>query len=244
MANAVVASFIVAPENGKQNELTFYDPALIQHTKNIMAFNVANSRAVIGKCAEYASMEADGSYKHAGFDSVADYGYTVFGDKRPTVNLYRRIGKYFTIGTGSEVQIVDGLPKELTSGQLLELLPLVTDNGDISACIDAYRNGTLNSRMTTKKTREAVKLINSVAGSARELEEKPADKPADKPVDKPADKPVDQLVDKPADKPAVKVTIKDIYDLYKTWRAENETSDKDELIKRAKLEKAFMDIIG
>lgn len=242
-----IVSYVVGTESGKQAELTFYDADLIAHTKNLVGFRLAVSKAVIGKCAEYAAMSEDKSYTKAGFKDVADYAGVVFGDKRATVNLYVRVGKYFTVGTGKDVRIVDGLPSELTSGQLLELLPLVTDSGDISKCIEAYSSGALNSRMTTKRTREAVKLLNTVPEAPKAIEQSTS-KATDKAPEQSTSKATEQTDEKSTSKATEQateqevvseITLKDIYDLYKSWNAKYRTENPEELKKRAKLEQAF-----
>lgn len=166
--------------NGKQDELTFYDPALIKHTEQIIALRDAGNLALLGIAHEFASIEKDGSYKREGFKSVAEYGKVLFDYKHSTVSLYTRAASAFLQDTGDGFEFKEGLPK-LTIGQLIELLPLVDSNNSIDDVLNGFVSGQLNCRMTTKGMREAVNRIKGKAiadkASTKELAE--ADTSAD-----------------------------------------------------------------
>ena len=162
MAAKQVTSLVVQAEYGAKESFEIFDPTLIKHTENIMGFQRAKSKAVIGVCAELARMSEDESYKQASFKSVAEYGLYAFGFKRATSNMYVAVGKAFTEGSGRSVKLKEGLPSTLSAGQMIELLPLVSDNGDITEAVDAFVTGKVNDRMSTKAMREAVKAIRSI----------------------------------------------------------------------------------
>ena len=176
MATKQVTSLVVQAEYGAKESFEIFDPTLIKHTENIMGFQRAKSKAVIGVCAELARMSEDESYKQASFKSVAEYGLYAFGFKRATSNMYVAVGKAFTEGSGRGVKLKEGLPSTLSAGQMIELLPLVSDNGDITEAVDAFVTGKVNDRMSTKAMREAVKAIRSIP-----MKEAPQEAPQEAP---------------------------------------------------------------
>ena len=156
-----IEKFDITAMNGKMESLTFYDPTLIEHTKHIMKLRDAGNYAMLGIAFEFGEMDSDRSYERAGFKSVADYGLTVFDYKRSTVSLYTKVGRYFLVKTDDGFDIDDRLPR-LTVSQMIELLPLVDENGSIDEVVEAFQTSRLNSRMTTKTLRDTVKGIKGL----------------------------------------------------------------------------------
>ncbi len=160
-----IEKFDIIAMNGKNESLTFYDPTLIEHTRHIMQLRDAGNYAMLGIAYEFGEMDKDESYARAGFKSVADYGLTVFDYKRSTVSLYTKVGKYFLVKTEDGFDIDERLPK-LTVSQMIELLPLVDENGQIDDVVEAFQTSRLNSRMTTKTLRDSVKGIKGIPTKA------------------------------------------------------------------------------
>lgn len=148
----------ISTVNGKQDELTFYDPTLIKHTEQIISLRDAGNLALLGIAHEFSSIEKDGSYKREGFKSVAEYGKVLFDYKHSTVSLYTRAASAFLQDSNDGFEFKDGLPK-LTIGQMIELLPLVGSDDSIDDVLEGFVSGQLNCRMTTKGIREAVNRI-------------------------------------------------------------------------------------
>lgn len=161
-----VVTYEVYAMNGKERNLTFYNQALIEHTKRIQGFRDAGNMAVLAIAHELDAMDRDESYKSAGFKSVAEFGQVVFDYKPATVSLYIRSARAFLTGDGEKsLDFVKGIP-HLTVGQMIELLPLVKNETDISAVTKALADGEVNQRMSTKDIRKAVQGIRAIPGKA------------------------------------------------------------------------------
>ena len=129
MSKAEVVKFDVVAVNGKERELTFFDSKLIEHTKNLQNYRDAGNMAILAIANELNEMDIDKSYEKAGFKTVTDYANALFDYKHSTVSLYLRCAKSFFSITDGKLVMNGNLPK-LTIGQMIELLPLVSINGD------------------------------------------------------------------------------------------------------------------
>lgn len=175
-AKTEIVSYEVVAMNGKQDALTFYNADLIRHTQSIQQYRDAGNLAILAIAHEFDAMDKDESYKTAGFKTVADYGRVVFDYKPATVSLYLRSARAFlTENEKGEVNYKPNLPK-LTVGQMIELLPLVKDNEDITAVVQAFVDGKVNDRMSTKALRDAVSSIRAINGTAKEVSSKKEEK--------------------------------------------------------------------
>lgn len=168
--NTELVTMEVSAMNGKKDIIKLYDTALISHTENIQKFRDAGNLAIIAIANELRNVEEDESYKKAGFKSVAEYANIVFDYKRPTVSMYIRVAKAF-IDTTEEggFKFKDNIPN-LSVGQMIELLPLVKEDGSLDDVIQAFIDGKVNDRMSTKKIRQAVQSMQAIETTATETE--------------------------------------------------------------------------
>ena len=106
-------------------------------------------------CRELAKMDDKSKLDSLGFKNIGEYANALFDISRVTATQYARIGKVFI---NDEYKIAsDILPSGLQKGHLLELLTMVTDDGDISEVENLYLNGTLTDGMPTTAIRKVVK---------------------------------------------------------------------------------------
>lgn len=165
-----LVSYEIVAMNGNKKELTFYNADLIRHTQSIQKYRDAGNLAILAIAHEFDSMDKDESYKTAGFKTVADFGRVVFDYKPATVSLYLRSARAFlTEDENGNVQYKPNLPK-LTVGQMIELLPLVKDEEDVTPVIEALKSGDINCQMSTKAIRDAVSYIRAIPGKAKDAE--------------------------------------------------------------------------
>lgn len=163
-AKAEVVQYEVTAMAGKERNLVFYDTNLITHTQAIEHYRDAGNLAILAIAAELDAMDRDKSYAKGGFKSVAEYAQVVFEYKPATVSLYLRSARAFLEKTDNPEEPIaykGGLP-HLTVGQMIELLPLVKDENDISEVVSAFRNSTINNRMSTKDLRKEVSAIRGI----------------------------------------------------------------------------------
>lgn len=164
-ANAELVSYDVIAMNGKEagTTLKLYTKALIEHTQKIQKLRDAGNMTVLAIANEIRKTDDDKSYQDAGFKSVTDYAYEVFDYKRPTVALYLKAARAFLEEKDGKIVFVRNLPT-MTMGQLIELLPLVKNDTDVSDVVTAIQSGTINARMSTKALRKAVRDVNAIDG--------------------------------------------------------------------------------
>lgn len=167
--NTQLVSMDIVAMNGKEELIKLYDNTLIQHTENIQKFRDAGNYAILAIANELRVIEDDKSYEKAGFKNVAEYANVVFDYKRPTVSMYTRVARAFIEQKDGTLAFRGNLPN-MTVGQMMELLPLVKNGDDISEVLDKFADGTLNSRMSTKRLRTEVSQLNAIEGSATEVE--------------------------------------------------------------------------
>lgn len=157
--------------NGKKDIIKLYDTQLISHTENIQKYRDAGNLAIIAIANELRNVDKDESYKKAGFKSVAEYANIVFDYKRPTVSMYVRVANAFIDNTPEGgFQFKENIP-QLSVGQMIELLPLVGEDGNLDEVINAFVNGKVNDRMSTKKIRQAVQSMQAIETTATDVDE-------------------------------------------------------------------------
>lgn len=164
-AEQEIVKYEIVAVNGKERNLTFYDGALIKHTDNIVKFRDAGNLAVLAIAHELAEMDKDKSYAKAGFKTVAEYAQVIFDYKPATVSLYVRAAKAFLtngIDDNNPIAFIGNIPT-ITVGQMIELLPLVKNETDITAVENSFVNGDINQRMSTKEMRKAVNAIRGIS---------------------------------------------------------------------------------
>lgn len=168
--NTELVTLEVNAMNGKKDVIKLYDSALISHTENIQKYRDAGNLAIIAIANELRNVDTDESYKKAGFKNVAEYANIVFDYKRPTVSMYIRVANAFIDNTDNGgFKFKEGLPN-LSVGQMIELLPLVKDDGSLDDVFQAFINGKVNDRMSTKKIRQAVQSMQAIETTATETE--------------------------------------------------------------------------
>lgn len=168
--NTELVTLEVNAMNGKKDVIKLYDSALIAHTENIQKYRDAGNLAIIAIANELRNVDADESYKKAGFKNVSEYANIVFDYKRPTVSMYIRVANAFIDNTEmGGFKFKDGLPS-LSVGQMIELLPLVKEDGSLEDVFQAFIDGKVNDRMSTKKIRQAVQSMQAIETTATEAE--------------------------------------------------------------------------
>lgn len=168
--NTELVTLEVNAMNGKKDVIKLYDSALISHTENIQKYRDAGNLAIIAIANELRNVDTDESYKKAGFKNVAEYANIVFDYKRPTVSMYIRVANAFIDNTeNGGFKFKEGLPN-LSVGQMIELLPLVKDDGSLDDVFQAFIDGKVNDRMSTKKIRQAVQSMQAIETTATETE--------------------------------------------------------------------------
>lgn len=166
---AEVVTYEVIAMNGKERNLTFYNQNLIDHTKRIQQYRDAGNMAILAIAHELDAMDQDESYKTAGFKSVAEYGQVVFDYKPATVSLYVRSARAFlTADAKGNLDFAKGIP-HLTVGQMIELLPLVENESDITKVTKALADGEVNQRMSTKDIRKAVQGLRAIPAKGKDM---------------------------------------------------------------------------
>lgn len=157
-----LVSMDVAVMNGKDDMIKIYDSKLIEHTSKIQSLRDAGNMTIIGIAQELRKVDDDGSYKKAGFKTTAEYATVIFDYKRPTTSLYIKCARAFIKeDKDGKATLSDNLPN-FTIGQMIELLPLVKNEDDISEVKKAVVDGEINNRMSTKKIRTAVQSIKAI----------------------------------------------------------------------------------
>jgi hypothetical protein len=166
--NTSLVSMDIVAMNGKEEVIKLYDTTLIKHTEEIQKFRDAGNLAILAIANELRTIEDDKSYEKAGFKNVAEYANVIFDYKRPTVSIYVRVARAFISKSEDGKYQFNGNLPNMTVGQMMELLPLVKDGTNIEAVLEKFEDGTLNSRMSSKKIRQEVNHI--IALGAPEVE--------------------------------------------------------------------------
>lgn len=140
---------------GKRTTLKTFDKSIIESTEKIGMALYGQNVLTFAVCRELAKMDDKSKLDSLGFKNIGEYANALFDISRVTATQYARIGKVFI---NDEYRIAsDILPSGLQKGHLLELLTMVSDDGDISEVENLYLNGTLTDGMATTAIRKVVK---------------------------------------------------------------------------------------
>ena len=140
---------------GKRTTLKTFDKSIIESTEKIGMALYGQNVLTFAVCRELAKMDDKSKLDSLGFKNIGEYANALFDISRVTATQYARIGKVFI---NDEYKIAsDILPSGLQKGHLLELLTMVSDDGNISEVENLYLNGTLTDGMPTTAIRKVVK---------------------------------------------------------------------------------------
>ena len=140
---------------GKRTTLKTFDKSIIESTEKIGMALYGQNVLTFAVCRELAKMDDKSKLDSLGFKNIGEYANALFDISRVTATQYARIGKVFI---NDEYKIAsDMLPSGLQKGHLLELLTMVSDDGDISEVENLYLDGTLTDGMPTTAIRKVVK---------------------------------------------------------------------------------------
>ena len=140
---------------GKRTTLKTFDKSIIESTEKIGMALYGQNVLTFAVCRELAKMDDKSKLDSLGFKNIGEYANALFDISRVTATQYARIGKVFI---NDEYKIAsDILPSGLQKGHLLELLTMVSDDGDISEVENLYVDGTLTDGMATTAIRKVVK---------------------------------------------------------------------------------------
>ena len=140
---------------GKRTTLKTFDKSIIESTEKIGMALYGQNVLTFAVCRELAKMDDKSKLDSLGFKNIGEYANALFDISRVTATQYARIGKVFI---NDEYKIAsDILPSGLQKGHLLELLTMVSDDGDISEVENLYLDGTLTDGMATTAIRKVVK---------------------------------------------------------------------------------------
>ena len=140
---------------GKRTTLKTFDKSIIESTEKIGMALYGQNVLTFAVCRELAKMDDKSKLDSLGFKNIGEYANALFDISRVTATQYARIGKVFI---NDEYKIAsDMLPSGLQKGHLLELLTMVSDDGDISEVENLYLDGTLTDGMATTAIRKVVK---------------------------------------------------------------------------------------
>ena len=140
---------------GKRTTLKTFDKSIIESTEKIGMALYGQNVLTFAVCRELAKMDDKSKLDSLGFKNIGEYANALFDISRVTATQYARIGKVFI---NDEYKIAsDILPSGLQKGHLLELLTMVSDDGDISEIENLYLDGTLTDGMATTAIRKVVK---------------------------------------------------------------------------------------
>ena len=140
---------------GKRTTLKTFDKSIIESTEKIGMALYGQNVLTFAVCRELAKMDDKSKLDSLGFKNIGEYANALFDISRVTATQYARIGKVFI---NDEYKIAsDILPSGLQKGHLLELLTMVSDDGDISEVENLYLDGTLTDGMPTTAIRKVVK---------------------------------------------------------------------------------------
>ena len=140
---------------GKRTTLKTFDKSIIESTEKIGMALYGQNVLTFAVCRELAKMDDKSKLDSLGFKNIGEYANALFDISRVTATQYARIGKVFI---NDDYKIAsDILPSGLQKGHLLELLTMVSDDGDITEIESLYLEGTLTDGMSTTAIRKVVK---------------------------------------------------------------------------------------
>lgn len=148
----VQKTYNFAVKSGKRESMTISDAGIIASVEKILMAERGKKFMGYVVCKELSKIADSGKLEKMGFKTAAEFAKAMFGFEVSTANHYVRIGRNFIT---DDYKVVDGLP-ELSIGHFIELNKYVGEDGDISAVVDMYLDGTLVDGMSTKQVRKAL----------------------------------------------------------------------------------------
>lgn len=142
---------------GKRAQVDISNPDIINSVDKINAARHGVDIMSYVICRELANLAGhEEELQKMGFDDVADFGRSVFGYSRNTVNQYVRVGKAFVL---PDYSVMPALPSTISVSAMLEILAYVQKDGgslDVQLLTNLYSNGVLADGMSTKTIRDSL----------------------------------------------------------------------------------------
>jgi hypothetical protein len=142
---------------GKRAQVDISNPDIINSVDKINAARHGADIMSYVICRELANLQGhEEELQKMGFDDVADFGRSVFGYSRNTVNQYVRVGKAFIL---PDYSVMPALPSTISVSAMLEILAYVQKDGgalDVQLLSNLYNNGILADGMSTKTIRDSL----------------------------------------------------------------------------------------
>lgn len=142
---------------GKRAQVDISNPDIINSVDKINAARHGADIMSYVICRELANLQGhEEELQKMGFDDVADFGRSVFGYSRNTVNQYVRVGKAFIL---PDYSVMPALPSTISVSAMLEILAYVQKDGgalDVQLLSNLYNNGVLADGMSTKSIRDSL----------------------------------------------------------------------------------------
>lgn len=142
---------------GKRAQVDISNPDIINSVDKINAARHGVDIMAYVICRELANLQGhEEELQKMGFDDVADFGRSVFGYSRNTVNQYVRVGKAFIL---PDYSVMPALPSTISVSAMLEILAYVQKDGgalDVQLLSNLYSNGILADGMSTKSIRDSL----------------------------------------------------------------------------------------
>lgn len=142
---------------GKRAQVDISNPDIINSVDKINAARHGVDIMSYVICRELANLQGhEEELQKMGFDDVADFGRSVFGYSRNTVNQYVRVGKAFIL---PDYSVMPALPSTISVSAMLEILAYVQKDGgalDVPLLTNLYNNGILADGMSTKAIRDSL----------------------------------------------------------------------------------------
>ena len=141
---------------GKRAQVDISNPDIITSVDKINAARRGADIMGYVICREFANLAShEEELQKMGFEDTQDFGRSVFGYSRNTVNQYIRIGKCFIL---PDYSVTPALPSTTSISAMIELLRYVEKNGalDVQLLTNLYTNGILADGMSTKAIRDSL----------------------------------------------------------------------------------------
>lgn len=141
---------------GKRAQVDISNPDIITSVDKINAARRGADIMGYVICREFANLAShEEELQKMGFEDTQDFGRSVFGYSRNTVNQYIRIGKCFIL---PDYSVTPVLPSTTSISAMIELLRYVEKNGalDVQLVSNLYSNGILADGMSTKAIRDSL----------------------------------------------------------------------------------------
>ena len=142
---------------GKRAQVDVSNPDIIKSVDKINAARKGVEIMSYVICREMANLAAhEEDLQKMGFDDVADFGRSIFGYSRNTVNQYVRVGKAFIL---PDYRPTPALPSTIPVSSMVELLAYVQKDGgavDTALIANLYGNGILVDGMPKAAIRKAL----------------------------------------------------------------------------------------